>query len=296
MSFTIPKTQTAAVVPTSSTLIEIRQDHPVKTQEELAPGECLIKLCTGVCHTDLHAALGDWPLPTKTPLVGGHEGVRVIIAIGSSTSHSLVKVGDRVGIKWLADSCLNSEQCRKGREHEDCTDAKLSGFTVDGTFQQYVISFVNHATPIPGGFDSNAAASILCAGLTTYHAIKYSQTSPGDWIVLPGAGGRLGHLAIQYAKVAGLRVIAVATGADKKKLCLELDADKRIDFKESKNIVEEIKVIMDGLGAHSALVTAVSSSGYKQAMEYLCGGGTLMVVGLPGNGDLEASIFFTVFK
>ncbi|KAJ7932134.1 chaperonin 10-like protein [Mycena leptocephala] len=295
-TYTIPKTQTAAVVPSSGAAIEIRHDHPVQTQEELAPGECLIKLaCTGVCHTDLHAALGDWPLPAKTPLVGGHEGVGEVVAIGNNTSHSPVKVGDRVGVKWLADSCLNCEQCRKGRE-QNCLDAKLSGFTVDGTFQQYVVSYVNHVTPIPEGFDSNAAASILCAGVTVYRAIKYSQTSPGDWIVLPGAGGGLGHLAIQYAKVAGLQVIAVDTGADKKKLCLELGADKWIDFQESKNIVEEIKAMTGGLGAHSALVTAASSSGYKQAIEYLRGGGTLMAVGLPGNASLEASIFFTVFK
>ncbi|KAJ7850256.1 chaperonin 10-like protein [Mycena leptocephala] len=258
-TYTIPKTQTAAVVPSSGAAIEIRHDHPVQTQEELAPGECLIKLaCTGVCHTDLHAALGDWPLPAKTPLVGGHEGVGEVVAIGNNTSHSPVKVGDRVGVKWLADSCLNCEQCRKGRE-QNCLDAKLSGFTVDGTFQQYVVSYVNHVTPIPEGFDSNAAASILCAGVTVYRAIKYSQTSPGDWIVLPGAGGGLGHLAIQYAKVAGLQVIAVDTGADKKKLCLELGADKWIDFQESKNIVEEIKAMTGGLGAHSALVTAASS-------------------------------------
>ncbi|KAJ7470822.1 chaperonin 10-like protein [Mycena latifolia] len=295
-SSTIPKTQIAAVVPSSGADIEMRKDHPVKQQKELAPGECLVKLaCTGVCHTDLHAALDDWPVPAKTPLVGGHEGVGEIVAIGDNTSHSPVKVGDRVGIKWLADSCLNCEQCRKGRE-QNCPDAKLSGFTVDGTFQQYVVSYVNHVTPIPEGFDSNAAASILCAGVTVYRAIKHSQTTPGDWIVLPGAGGGLGHLAIQYAKVAGLRVIAVDTGADKKKLCLELGADKWIDFNETKDLVEDIKAITDGFGAHSALVTAASPSGYKQAIEYLRGGGTLMAVGLPGKANLEASIFFTVYK
>ncbi|KAJ7511646.1 chaperonin 10-like protein [Mycena galericulata] len=295
-SYTIPKIQTAAVVPTSGAAIEIRADHPVKTQAELAPGECLIKLaCTGVCHTDLHAALGDWPVPPNSPLVGGHEGVGTIVAIGSNTNHSPVKIGDRVGIKWLADSCLNCEQCRKGRE-QNCLDAKLSGYTVDGTFQQYVVSYVNHVTPIPEGFDSNAAASILCAGVTAYRAIKYSQTAPGDWIVLPGAGGGLGHLAVQYAKVAGLRVIAVDTGAHKKNLCLELGADKWIDFKETKNLVEEIKAITDGLGAHSTVVTAASSSGYQQAIDYLRAGGTLMAVGLPGRATLEASIFFTVFK
>ncbi|KAJ7505728.1 mannitol-1-phosphate dehydrogenase [Mycena galericulata] len=258
-SYTIPKTQTAAVVPTNGAAIEIHADHPV-------------------CHTDLHAALGDWPVPPKAPLVGGHEGVG-----------SPVKVGDRVGIKWLADSCLNCEQCRKGRE-QNCLNAKLSGYTVDGTFQQYVVSYVNHVTPIPEGFDSNAAASILCAGVTVYRAIKYSQTSPGDWIVLPGAGGGLGHLAIQYAKVAGLQVIAVDTGADKKKLCLELGADKWIDFKESKDIVKEIQAITDGFGAHSAVVTAASPQ--KEYYKTACALGWIAPKRSPGHSILQDLFFY----
>ncbi|KAG5335346.1 Alcohol dehydrogenase 3 [Termitomyces sp. T112] len=296
MSPSIPKTQTAAIVATSGAPIQVKHDHPVKSQAELAPGECLIKLdCTGVCHTDLHAALGDWPVPPKSPLIGGHEGVGVIVAIANHTTGSPVKVGDRVGIKWLADSCLNCEQCRKGRE-QNCCNAKLSGYTVDGTFSEYVVSFVRHVTPIPENLDSRAAASILCAGVTVYRALKYSQTTAGDWVVLPGAGGGLGHLAVQYAKDMGLKVIAIDTGAQKKKLCEDLGADVWIDFKESKNIVEDVKKATGGEGAHSAVVTTASSSGYSQAIEYLRCGGTLMAVGLPGKANLEASIFFTVFK
>ncbi|KAK1230900.1 alcohol dehydrogenase [Marasmius sp. AFHP31] len=295
-NFTIPKTQKAAVVEKADGNISIKQEHPVKSQQELAPGECLIKLeCSGACHTDLHAALGDWPLKAPLPLIGGHEGVGVVVAIGDNTQRSPVKVGERVGIKWLADSCLNCENCRKGRE-QNCPEAKLSGFTVDGTFQEYVVSFVNHVTPIPDALPSDAAASILCAGVTVYRAIKYSETEVGDWIVLPGAGGGLGHLAVQYARVRGLRVIAIDTGKEKRDLCLNLGAEKFIDFKESKDIVEEVKSITDGLGAHSAVVTSASSSGYKQAIDYLRAGGTLMAVGLPGEATLDASIFFTVFK
>ncbi|KAG6828822.1 hypothetical protein H0H92_006647 [Tricholoma furcatifolium] len=296
MSPTIPKTQTAAIVASSGARIQVKHDHPVKSQAELAPGECLVKLhCTGVCHTDLHAALGDWPVPPKSPLIGGHEGVGEIVAIGNHTTGSPVKVGDRVGIKWLADSCLNCEQCRKGRE-QNCVEAKLSGYTVDGTFSEYVVSFVRHVTPIPKNLDSQAAASILCAGVTVYRALKYSQITAGDWVVLPGAGGGLGHLAIQYAKNMGFRVIAIDSGPEKKKLCHELGADVWIDFKESKNVVEDVKKATDGLGAHSAVVTTASPSGYTQAVDYLRCGGTLMVVGLPGKAALEASIFFTVFK
>ncbi|KAG6918371.1 hypothetical protein DXG01_015023 [Tephrocybe rancida] len=313
MSPNIPKTQHAAIVASSGAAIQVKKDHPVKSQAELAPGECLVKLhCTGVCHTDLHAAIGDWPVPPKSPLIGGHEGVGDIVAIGNHTTDSPVKVGDRVGIKWLAGSCLNCEQCRKGRE-QNCDKAQLSGYTVDGTFSEYVVSYVRHVTPIPKSLDSNSAASILCAGVTVFRALKYSQTTQGDWVVLPGAGGGLGHLAVQYAKDMGLRVIAIGTfssllletphahpssdtGAEKKKLCKELGADVWIDFKESKDIVADVKKATDGQGAHSSIVTAASPSGYTQAVDYLRPGGTLMAVGLPGKANLEASIFFTVFK
>ncbi|KAK0203873.1 chaperonin 10-like protein [Desarmillaria ectypa] len=295
-NFQIPKVQKVAQVEETGGTIKIKNNYPVKQQNDLAPGECLVKMeASGCCHTDLHAAIGDWPVLPKIPLIGGHEGVGIVVAIGNNTNASPVQLGDRVGIKWLADSCLNCEDCRKGRE-QNCSQAKLSGYTVDGTFAEYVVSYVNHVTPIPEGFPSDAAASILCAGVTVYRAIKYSQTNAGDWIVLPGAGGGLGHLAVQYARTRGLRVIAIDSGAEKKKLCLSLGAEVWIDFKESKNIVEDVKAATGGFGAHSAVVTAAHSSGYTQALDYLRPGATLMAVGLPGASTLDASIFFTVFK
>jgi alcohol dehydrogenase, propanol-preferring len=117
MSQNIPRTQRAAVVESHDAPICIKDNHPVKQPEDLAPGECLLKMyCTGVCHTDLHARMGDWPFPCKLPLIGGHEGVGEIVAIGAHTVNSPVEIGDRVGVKWLADSCLQCEQCRKGLE------------------------------------------------------------------------------------------------------------------------------------------------------------------------------------
>jgi propanol-preferring alcohol dehydrogenase len=292
----IPKVQIAAVVPKPGAPIEIRENYPVKQPDELKPGECLIKMhCSGVCHTDLHVKKDDWPISGVTPLVGGHEGVGEIIAIGKHTQESPVKIGDRVGIKWLAYSCLQCEFCRKGLE-QDCIRVKNSGFTVDGTFSEYVVSWVNHVTPIPDGLPSADAASVLCAGVTVYRAIKYSQTQQGDWMVLPGAGGGLGHLAIQYAVARGLRVIAIDSGEDKKQLVLSLGAEAWIDFKETQDLVADVKRLTGGLGAHSAVVTTASPSGYTQAVDYLRPGGTLMAVGLPGSATLEASIFFTVLK
>jgi len=115
--FEIPSTQTAAVVPAPGSPLEIRKNHPVKSAKQLQPGECLVKMThTGVCHTDLHAFKGDWPIAPMTPLIGGHEGLGTIVAIAENTVGSPVKVGERVGIKWLADSCLDCEFCRKGYE------------------------------------------------------------------------------------------------------------------------------------------------------------------------------------
>lgn len=201
--FNIPKTQVAAIVETTDAPLKVVRDHPVKQASELEPGECLVELeYSGVCHTDLHARNGDWPIQAKLPLIGGHEvsrirsiiarsarsltvlgqGVGRIVAIGEHTQTSPVKVGDRVGIKWLAYSCLDCEPCRKGLEQSahavssrlrmhpaltsslaGCLNGRYSGFTVDGTFSQYVVSWVTHVTPIPESLQSADAASILCA-------------------------------------------------------------------------------------------------------------------------------------
>jgi len=295
MSPQIPKSQNVVILTQGSTHVQV-QDHPVKSPDDLAPGECLVKMhCSGVCHTDLHALHGDWPIKPMTPLIGGHEGVGEIVAIGKNTINCPVKIGQRVGIKWIADSCLQCEQCRKGYE-QNCENVKLSGYTVDGTFQQYLVSYVQSVTAIPDNLESTAAASILCAGVTVYRALKYSETSPGDWVVLPGAGGGLGHLAVQYAKYMGRRVIAIDTGEEKRKLCEALGADHWIDFATSNDIVADIKKVTGGRGAHATVVTTASSSGYSQAIDYLRENGRLMAVGLPANSTLDASIFFTVFK
>jgi propanol-preferring alcohol dehydrogenase len=155
---------------------------------------------------------------------------------------------------------------------------------------------VHTVTPIPEDLDSFSAASLLCAGVTVYRALKYSDARIGNWVVIPGAGGGLGHLAIQYAAAMGMRVVAIDTGTEKQKLCLELGAEKWIDFKETTDLVRAIKDACDGLGPHAAVVTSPYSEGYSQAVDYLRPGGTLMAVGLPADAKLEASIFWTVLK
>lgn len=179
----------------------------------------------------------------------------------------------------------------------DCAAAKLSGYTTDGTFSQYVVSFVHHVTPIPDALDSGGAASLLCAGVTVYKALKVSNTKVGDWVAIPGAGGGLGHLAVQYAKAMGLNVIAIDSGDVKEKLARSLGADAWVDYaKSGMNLVEDImKPSSRGLGPHAAVVVAASESAYTQAVDYLRPGGTLVVVGMP-NAPLDANTFWTVFK
>jgi len=145
--------------------------------------------------------------------------------------------------------------------------------------------------------DSAGAASLLCAGVTTYTALKRSNTKVGDWIAIPGAGGGLGHLAVQYATAMGLNVIAIDTGDAKEKMVKGLGAKAWIDFKKSgKNLVADIqKASPGGLGPHAALVVAAHESAYTQAIEYLRPSGTLVCNGMP-DAPLQANIFYTVFK
>lgn len=150
-------------------------------------------------------------------------------------------------------------------------------------------------TPIPESLDSAGAASILCAGVTTYKALKVSNTKVGDWVALPGAGGGLGHLAVQYAKAMGLKVIAIDSGAAKEKLVKSLGADAWVDFKTSKDIVADIKAATGGDGPAAAVVTAANKTGYAQAIEYLKPSGTLVAVGMP-DAEMGANVFWTVFK
>ncbi|KAJ1029295.1 hypothetical protein NDA13_002546 [Ustilago tritici] len=270
------------------------KDVPI--QRELKRGEALVRVIyTGVCHTDLHAMLGDWPLDNKLPLVGGHEGAGVVVALGDGADQ-FVKVGDRVGIKWIATSCLNCSFCRTGAE-PNCPHALCSGFSVDGSFQKYAVSYANHLSIIPDALPLDQAAPILCAGLTVYKALKEAQLIPGQFVAIPGAGGGLGHLAIQYAVAAGYRVIAIDTGSDKKQLCEQLGAEKFIDFKTSKNLVDDIKAATpDGFGPQAAVVAASGGLAYQQALDYIRPRGVLVAVGLPGNTDIKANVFFTVFR
>lgn len=187
------------------------------------PDEVLVKMkYTGVCHTDLHAMNGDWPLTVKQNLVGGHEGAGIVVAKGSLAQG--IEIGDHAGIKWLNGSCLACEFCKTADEPL-CPDAQLSGYTVDGTFQQYAIGKAAHVAKLPKEVSLDAIAPILCAGITVYKGLKESGARPGQTVAIVGAGGGLGSLAQQYAKAMGLRVIAIDGGEEKKAMCEKLGAE-----------------------------------------------------------------------
>ncbi|KAF8222471.1 mannitol-1-phosphate dehydrogenase M1PDH1 [Tricholoma matsutake] len=275
MAIEIPLTAKAAVLNEIGNGYVLVEDYPVKQPSELAPGECLIKLdYSGVCHSDIHIQRGTWPVSPELPVVGGHEGVGHVVAIGEHSTAS-IKIGDRVGVKWIGRVCANCEMCRNGHD----SGASII-YELDGTFAEYVVSYINYVTPIPDALDSAAAAPILCAGLTVFKALKQARLAVGSWVSISGAGGGLGHLAIQYAAAMGYRVLAIDSGEEKKELCLKVGADKWLDFRESKDLTKDVQDATDGLGPHAAMVTVGDPRPYNQALMYLRPTGTLMAVGL----------------
>jgi propanol-preferring alcohol dehydrogenase len=263
------------------------EDVPIPTP---GPGEVLVKVvASGVCHTDVHAADGDWPVKPKLPFVPGHEGAGVVAAVGQGVT--AFKEGDPVGVAWLHDACGACEYCITGWETL-CEGQHNSGYSVDGAFAQYVIGSAAYVARLPERSDFIAMAPILCAGVTTYKGIKETEARPGHWLAISGIGG-LGHLAVQYAKAMGLHVAALDVGEKKLALARSLGADLTVDAKASDATQQIVK--QTGGGAHGVLVTAVSRSAFAQALRMVRRKGTVSLVGLPP-GDFPTPIFDVVLK
>uniref|UniRef100_H3G6U0 alcohol dehydrogenase n=2 Tax=Phytophthora ramorum TaxID=164328 RepID=H3G6U0_PHYRM len=287
--YDVPKTQTAVMYEADNAPLQVREDWPVVQPEDLKAGEVLVRMAyTGVCHSDLSVWEGGGPpLPKQFPMVGGHEGAGYIAAIGEHTRTNL-KIGDAVGVKWLAHTCLGCEDCRKGYE-TTCPSAGVPGLTCHGSFQQWCVSFADHVTPIPASLDLASAAPILCAGMTVYKALKQIGGSPGEYVVIPGAGGGLGHLACQYARAMGYKVVAIDTGDDKRKLIASYGIKDFIDFKEG-GVIDKVRAATGGRGGHATIVVAGSKDAYKDALMYLRPRGTLVAVGVPKDTAIVAPV------
>lgn len=253
-------------------------------------GEVLVRIrASGVCHTDLHAAQGDWPIRPALPFVPGHEGAGVVAAVGAGVTH--LKEGDAVGIAWLHDACGRCEYCTGGWETV-CQRQRNSGYGINGAFAEYAIGDANYVARLPARCDFVQMAPILCAGVTTYKGIRETEARAGEWIAISGVGG-LGHIAIQYARAMGLRVAALDIGEDKLALARSLGAEIAVDARSvdaATRIVE-----MTGGGAHGVLVTAVSPAAFDQALELVRRRGTVSLVGLPP-GHFRTPIFDVVLK
>jgi propanol-preferring alcohol dehydrogenase len=223
------------------------------------PGQIVVKTeACGVCHTDLHAAHGDWPLKPKLPFIPGHEGIGIVSAVGAGVT--IVKAGDRVGVPWLYSACGHCEYCLAAWETV-CAEAEFGGYTKNGGFAEYILADPDYVAHIPSGLDARAAAPIICAGITTYKGLKETGARPGEWVAISGAGG-LGHLAIQYAKVMGLMVCAVDIDDRKLAQATTLGADCVVNAK-SGDPAAAVKKLTDG-GAHGVLITAPSLIAFNQ--------------------------------
>jgi propanol-preferring alcohol dehydrogenase len=251
-------------------------------------GQILVKTeACGVCHTDLHAANGDWPVKPKPPFVPGHEAIGRVSAVGKGVK--IVKEGDRVGVPWLYSACGHCEYCLTAWEPV-CAEAKFGGYTQNGGFAEYLLADPDYVAHIPASLGARQAAPLICAGITTYKGIKETQAKAGEWLLVSGAGG-LGHLAIQYGKSMGLHVCAVDIDDGKLTLATQLGADLVVNATHP-GAVEAVRKGTSG-GAHGVLITAPSLSAFKQGIEMTRKRGTCVLVGLPP-GDFPVPLFDVV--
>lgn len=288
MSAQLPEKFTAAVVD------EFAQPLNIRDLDLPQPGthQVLVRLlASGVCHTDLHAAEGDWPVKPIPPFVPGHEGVGEVVVLGEGDLGG-VELGDLVGNAWLWSACGNCEFCRTGRETL-CMDSVYGGYLENGSFGQYMLVDARYAPRIPRGVDPVEVAPILCAGVTVYKALKESEVKPGEWVAISGIGG-LGHLAVQYAVAMGMRVAAVDVADDKLELAKQYGAEVLINARTESDPVQALRDQTDG-GVHGLVVTAVHPSAFEQSVGMARRGGTIVFVGLPPN-DFPANIFNIVLN
>lgn len=263
----------------------------IEEVEVKRPGknEVLVKvIASGVCHTDLHAIEGDWPVKPKMPLIPGHEGVGYVVAVGQDVTN--IKEGDAVGVPWLYSACGGCEHCITGWETL-CGTQQNGGYSVDGGFAEYVIADASYVGHLPKETNFLQMAPILCAGVTVYKGLKQTEVKPGEWVAISGIGG-LGHIAVQYAKAMGMNVAAIDIADDKLNLAKRMGADLVVN---AKNDDPATFLKKETGGMHGALVTAVSPIAFKQGLETMRRKGTMVLNGLPP-GNFDLSIFDTVLN
>ncbi|MGE0027719.1 MAG: zinc-dependent alcohol dehydrogenase [Thermoleophilia bacterium] len=261
------------------------EDVPVP---EPGPEQVLVRIETcGLCHTDIHAARGDWPIQPALPFVPGHEGVGIVERVGAGNSHG-IQPGMRVALPWLGYACGDCAYCNSGRETL-CESQRNTGYFMDGGFAEYAVAFARHVVRVPAGIDPADASPLTCAGVTTYKAVKVAGASSADLIAVFGVGG-LGHLAVQYAAITGARVVAVDINEQRLRTARRLGADEVVHAGEE----DPVAAIRRLGGAQAGISTAVHPIAFEQAFGSLARGGTLVCVGLPAENAMRLPIFETV--
>lgn len=260
----------AAVVPDAGEAFVV-EERPVP---EPGPEEALVAVdACGVCHSDEFVVQGTFP-GIEYPRVPGHELVGDVVRVGEDVVRWAE--GDRVGAGWHGGHCFHCEPCERGN-FLACEDAEVTGVTFDGGYAEYATVPQEALAPVPESLDSVDAAPLLCAGITTYNALRNADADPGDLVAVQGVGG-LGHLGVQYARAAGYETVAVSRSPDKEDLALDLGADHFVDASE----VDPAAALTEMGGADLILATAPSAA----AMESVAGGlgtdGQLVAVGVPG--------------
>ncbi|MEO5901557.1 MAG: alcohol dehydrogenase AdhP [Ilumatobacteraceae bacterium] len=253
------------------------------------PGQILVRIeACGLCHTDIHAANGDWPFKPTLPFVPGHEGIGMVEKLGASVTNRAI--GDRVAIPWLGYACGECRYCIDGRETL-CEKQEDSGYSIDGAFADYAVASAKYVVAVPAGISSIEAAPLSCAGVTTYKALKVAKIVPAENVAVFGIGG-LGHLGVQYARIMGANVIAVDIEDEKLQLATELGADHTVNART----VDPVQAIHELGGADVALVLAASTTVFEQAFASLRRGGRLICVAMPAEETMSIPIFDTVVK
>lgn len=274
----------AAVVTRFKEPLEVREVEMGRP----APGQVLVKIeASGLCHTDIHAAHGDWPVKPTLPLIPGHEGVGRIVELGEDVSD--LSVGDRVALPWLAQACGRCRYCIAGTETY-CVAPQYMGYTIDGGYAEYTIGYASHVVRVPDEVSSIDAAPITCAGVTTFAALKSAAPQPAETVMVVGIGG-LGHLGLQYGHVFGSRTIAVDVEDAKLDLARQLGADAVVDARG-----DQVGQVASLGGADVALVTVPSPKAMQAAHACLNPTGRLVLVGLPADNTLSIPVFETVLR
>ncbi|MEV6010761.1 zinc-dependent alcohol dehydrogenase [Streptomyces sp. NPDC051976] len=264
----------------------VLEDRP---DPQPGPGQVRVRVeASGLCHTDIHAAHGDWPVKPSLPFVPGHEGVGIVEELGEGVTH--LSLGQRVAVPWLGKACGRCEHCLSGWETL-CAAQINTGYGCDGGYAQKMLAWADFAQPVPDGIDPREAAPLTCAGVTTYKALKVAGVRPSQLVAVSGIGG-LGHLAVQYAKIAGATVAAIDVTDEKLALAAELGADLLIDARKD----DPSQVLRRHGGAHAALALAVNEASFSAVNAGLRRGGKLVMVALPAHGTIDIPIFDTVLN